>query len=144
MNENRGYDPAHQAALEQFAEAHKNDPYVMARTPDPTQERSYLGWLDHQFTAFPARDRFEAGGFRTYEEAEDAEEAMIDEYMNPKRQAWLQAKQEGRPAEEIEAARKAYAEEYAGEEAEQDWQEGPEGWEASPYYYVAGEDEASI
>ena len=24
------------------------------------------------------------------------------------------------------------------------WPDGPEGWEASPYYYVAGEDEASI
>ena len=144
MSDKPGYDPAHQAALERYAEAHKDDPYVMARTPDPTQERSYLDYLDHQFTAFPARDRFLAGGFRSYEESESAEEAMIDEYMNPKRQAWLQAKQEGRPAEEIEAARKAYAEEYAVEEAEQDWQEGLEGWEASPYYYVDGQDEVSL
>jgi hypothetical protein len=83
MSDNRGYDPAHQAALERFAEAHKGDAYVMPRPPDPTQERSYLDYLDFQFTAFPARDRFEAGGFRTYEEAEDAEEAMIEEYMAP-------------------------------------------------------------
>jgi hypothetical protein len=83
MAEKRGYDPAHQAALERYAEAHKNDAYVMPRTPDPAQERSYLDYLDFQFTAFPARDRFEAGGFRTYEEAEDAEEAMIEEYMAP-------------------------------------------------------------
>lgn len=83
MSETRGYDPAHQTALERYAEAHKGDPYVMPRTPDPTQERSYLDYLNVQFTAFPARDRFEAGGFRTYEESEAAEEAMIEEYMAP-------------------------------------------------------------
>jgi hypothetical protein len=140
MTENLGYDPAHQAALEQYAEAHKNDAYVMPRPPDPTQERSYLDFLQHEFTAFPARDRFEAGGFRTYEQAAAAEEAMIDEYMNPERAAWLQAKQEGRPAEEIEAAFQAYA--TSGEVGAEDREWALHELETDPDY--RGQDEASL